>query len=177
MISNKKGDIWISAVLYFGLGIVVLSLILAAGMPVINKLRDKNIVIQAKEVLFKLDNNIREVARGGPGTQRLITIDIKKGNFKIDENSNQIMWEYEGKAMLSELGSVIEEGTLRTETKEGNEKGEYVVKMWVPYTSDNRDKLLQLNQEGIQTLQGTSQLIIKNAGAPNGIIQVEIKEK
>src|SRR3989338_6651354 len=159
MISNKKGDIWISAVLYFGLGIVVLSLILAAGMPVINKLRDKNIVIQAKEVLFKLDNNIR------------------KGNFKIDENSNQIMWEYEGKAMLSELGSVIEEGTLRTETKKGNEKGEYVVKMWVPYTSDNRDKLLQLNQEGIQTLQGTSQLIIKNAGAPNGIIQVEIKEK
>ena len=120
MISNKKGDIWISAVLYFGLGIVVLSLILAAGMPVINKLRDKNIVIQAKEVLFKLDNNIREVARGGPGTQRLITIDIKKGNFKIDENSNQIMWEYEGKAMLSELGSVIEEGTLRTETKKGN---------------------------------------------------------
>jgi len=177
MMSNKKGDIWISAVLYFGLGIVVLSLILASGMPVINKLRDKNIVIQAKEVLFKLDNNIREVARGGPGTQRLITIDIKKGDFKVDQGENKIIWEYEGKAMLSELDSVIEEGTLRTETKEGNEKGEYVVKMWVPYTSSNNEKLLQLNQEGIQTLQGTSQLIIKNAGATDNIIQVEIKEK
>jgi len=146
-------------------------------MPVINKLRDKNIVIQAKEVLFKLDNNIREVARGGPGTQRLITIDIKKGDFKVDQGENKIIWEYEGKAMLSELDSVIEEGTLRTETKEGNEKGEYVVKMWVPYTSSNNEKLLQLNQEGIQTLQGTSQLIIKNAGATDNIIQVEIKEK
>ena len=50
----KKGDIWISAALYFGLGIVVLSLILAAGLPVINKLRDKNIIIQTKEIMFKL---------------------------------------------------------------------------------------------------------------------------
>ena len=40
---NKKGDIWVSAILYFGLGIIVIAILLAAGLPVINKLKDKNI--------------------------------------------------------------------------------------------------------------------------------------
>src|SRR3990167_9519809 len=92
MISNKKGDIWISAVLYFGLGIVVLSLILAAGLPVINKLRDKNIIIQTKDIMFSLDNLIRDVARSGAGEQRAVNLDIKKGQFLINNNHDTINW-------------------------------------------------------------------------------------
>mgnify|MGYP001558011191 FL=1 len=57
---GKKGaSIWISAVLYFGIGIIILTILLTAGLPVINKLRDKNIVIQTKQVMHTLDENIR----------------------------------------------------------------------------------------------------------------------
>ena len=83
---SKKADVWVSAVLYFGLGIIVISLLLAAGLPAINKLRDKNVIIQTKEVFQVLDKNIRDVVRGGPGSQRVVSVDIKKGDFKIDGN-------------------------------------------------------------------------------------------
>ncbi len=179
---DKKGAIWISAVLYFGLGIVVLSLILAAGMPVINKLKDKNIAIQTKEVMFTLDNNIREVAKGGPGTQRLVRVDIKKGNFMINEGENWVHWENTGKAMLSEPGleTPIEEGVLRIKTSPV--AGKYKVELWVPYDNEDGSKLLQLNSTGVSTLQGGTDLIIKNNGARtlddgSSVIEVLIREK
>ena len=74
---NKKGDVWISAILYFGIGIVVITIILAAGLPVINRLRDKNVIIQTKQVMHTIDDNIREVIREGPGSQRVVTISAK----------------------------------------------------------------------------------------------------
>src|SRR3989344_9677985 len=99
---NKKGDVWVSAVLYFGLGMVLLTIILAAGTPVVNRLRDKNIVLQTKEVMHTLDSNIREVAREGPGSQRPLAVDIRKGEFLIDRVNNKVEWSYDTKALLSE---------------------------------------------------------------------------
>ena len=82
----KKGEVWISALLYFGIGIVILTIILAAGTPVIKKIRDKNVVLQTKEVMFMLDKGIKEVAKGGPGTQRVLSIDNEKGMFVFEED-------------------------------------------------------------------------------------------
>ena len=71
---SKKADIWISAALYFGLGIIVITIILSAGLPLINRLKDKNTVIETKDVMFKLDTAIREVIRNGPGEQRSLSL-------------------------------------------------------------------------------------------------------
>ena len=79
----KKGDIWISAVLYMGLGIIILTIILSAGLPVINRIRDKNLAIDTKESMFTIDKNIREVYNEGPGSQRPLILEIKKGDFNI----------------------------------------------------------------------------------------------
>jgi len=86
---NKKGDVWVSAVLYFGLGIVVLTLILSVGMPVVNRLRDKNIATQTKDVFSSLDSYIREVARGGPSTQRILQLQMQKGELKVYDTKNE----------------------------------------------------------------------------------------
>src|SRR3989344_8053080 len=99
---SKKADVWVSAVLYFGLGIIVITLLLAAGLPVINKLRDKNIAIQTKEVFHTLDQNVREVLKGGPGTQRVVTLNIKRGEFKVIAALSLIEWRYKSKIFLSE---------------------------------------------------------------------------
>ena len=121
---SKKADVWVSAVLYFGLGIIVISLLLAAGLPAINKLRDKNVIIQTKEVFQVLDKNIRDVVRGGPGSQRVVSVDIKKGDFKIDGNDRKeiISWEYTSKIAISEPGN--NEG-LAVPVSEGNLKGTF----------------------------------------------------
>ena len=55
---NKNGDVWISAVIYIGLGIVLLSIILAAGLPVIDRMRDTYTAKQTKEIMLTVDQNI-----------------------------------------------------------------------------------------------------------------------
>lgn len=176
MISKKGQEAWVSAALYLGIGIAIIGIVLGAGMPMINKLRDKNVVLQTKEVLFTLDNNIREVARSGPGSQRLLNIEIKKGEFKIDEKKERIAWEFESKAMLSEPGEEISEGNLNILT-EGRD-APFRVKLWIDYKPKGADKgILDLEFEGSQTLAGRADLIIKNGGAGDKGVIVRIKEK
>ena len=86
---KKKGNIWISAVLYFALGMILLSIILTSGMPVIERLRDKNIALQTKEVFQVMDQKILETAKGGPGNQKVLDLNIKKGTFIIDTENQE----------------------------------------------------------------------------------------
>ncbi len=176
---NTKGDVWVSAILYFGLGIILLTIILSAGTPVINRLRDKNIVIQTKEVMHVLDGNIREVAREGPGSQRPVTVDIRKGEFKVDEATDRVEWTYRTKALLSEPCSplanapdttprngvpdvceanVVQEGTLNILTT--GAKGDYTVRAWLDYSN----QVFLVVPSTTQQIVGRSELLIRHGG-------------
>ncbi len=177
MRANKKGDVWVSAVLYFGLGIVILTIILSAGTPVVNRLRDKNIVLQTKEVMHTLDSNIREVAREGPGSQRPLTVDIRKGEFVIDRVNDKVEWSYNTKALLSEPCNptsqvdvnpkngapdecedvIVKEGTLNILTE--GVKGNYKVKMWLPY-----DQIFLVVPGVNANVVGRTNIVIRNGG-------------
>ncbi len=174
----KKGDVWISAILYFGLGIVVITIILVAGLPVINKLRDKNIIIQTKEVMHAVDQNIREVIKEGPGSQRVVSLNIKKGSISVADN--KVIWEYKGsKIPISEPNEInkcdasnpiiVGEGKLNIKTCKAAVEKTYDIKIYSSYSEATL-------QSGITTLQGLSDLVIRNDGASNNKIQVSINE-
>lgn len=180
----KKGDVWVSAILYFGLGIVVITILLVAGLPVINKLRDKNIVIQTKEVMHTIDQNVREVIKEGPGSQRVVSLNIKKGNIKV-ENNNRIVWEYKGsKIPISEpndaatcgTDSTIEvaEGKLNIVTCHAAVAKTYDITIYSEYSEAG------LQGSGITTLQGLSDLVIRNEGVvgsgDSAKLQISINE-
>ncbi len=171
---QKKGDVWISAVLYFGLGILVISILLAAGLPVINKLRDKNVVLQTKEVMHTLDQNVREVIREGPGSQRVLTINIKKGSFVIDELEDKILWQYnDSRILISEPGIDVVEGKLIIKTLNAATKGKYNIEIATQYRG-----IADINQaEGrVSTLVGLNDLVIRNEGIVNNLVVVSIAE-
>lgn len=165
---HKKGDVWISAVLYFGIGIVVLTILLTAGLPVINKLRDKNIIVQTKEVMHTLDENIREVMKDGPGSQRLVTVNLKKGSLNIE--GNKVKWVYDrSKVPISEVNPdnegdiVASEGNLKVKTIQGTEKGVYIIEIFADYS----DLAIVEREAGSSTtLVGLSDLLVKNDGVP-----------
>lgn len=184
---SKEGSIWVSAVLYFGLGLIVLTIILTAATPVINRLRDKNIVIQTKEVFQVLDSNIREVAREGPGAQRPLTIDIRKGEFSVDEGvvpggpniHPRILWNYDTKAVLAEpcflpgqadpeaAGGTcggITEGNLLIVVKPGTESGSWDTSLSVNY----RNNIYLKYEAPVNILTGASPLVIRNVGVTCG---------
>ncbi len=145
---RKKGQIWISAVIYIALGIVALTLIINAGIPLINKMKDKNTIIQTKDLMFSLDENIRTVVSEGPGSRRYLSpFDIKRGELFIDvEDSNEILWKLDTKLAYMEEGVVKKEGGLNLfldpNTVEGATiRGEYVMNLQLKY--ENLDIALE----------------------------------
>ncbi len=171
---QKKGDIWISAVLYFGLGIIIISILLAAGLPVINKLRDKNIIIQSKQVIHALDQNIREVAREGPGSQRIVSVNLKKGVLLINDQEETITWNYPtSKILISELNVPVPEGTLRIMTGSTGQKATYNVNISANYTN-----IADLTRPGGRpnTFLGLTDFVIRNEGIVNKKITVILSE-
>jgi len=172
--------VWISAILYFGIGIVVITIILAAGLPVINRLRDKNVIIQTKQVMHTIDDNIREVIREGPGSQRVVTINIKKGSFVIDQDidgdgvgDNIVAWKYDNaKVLISEPGTPVPEGKLTVLTETAPVENTYNIQIYTDYNT-----LADIKKEGTSTLSGLSDLVIRNDGSNDeGLIQITIAE-
>lgn len=172
---NKKGDVWVSAVLYFGLGIIIISILLAAGLPVINRLKDKNIAIQTKEAFHKIDENIREVIRGGPGTQRVLSLEIKKGDLSFE--GQKIIWKYNAKVYLSEPNEkncsdciIITEGNIKIVTEKAAQKGTYDLSYTLDYSS-----LVVIDRQ-ITTIKGLSDIVIRNDGVDptNRVLKISI---
>ena len=162
---NKKGDIWISAIIYIALGIVILSIVLAAGIPVINKMKDSYTAKQTKEIMLTLDQNIRSVNNHGPGAQTQLKLKINKGDLEINPTTNIISWGTRTKAVLSEPDVPINEGNLQILTNTSIQKGEYDLYLSLEYDST----LINLTYTG-ETLKGTNILSITNIGG--GQIQI-----
>lgn len=108
---NKKSQIWISAVLYILIIVVALVLVLEAGVPILNKLRDRTIFVQTKDTFLNLNQFVEEVSSGGKGSQRVIPAEIKKGELQVGDN--KLMWSMDTEATLIEQRSKIDLGNVK----------------------------------------------------------------
>lgn len=163
---KKKGGIWVSAVLYIAMSVVLLTIILAAGLPALQKMKDSYTVRQTKDLMITLDNNIRNVNHEGPSSQRVVNIDIGRGEFVINPDLDNIEWSLESSAILSEIGEVINEGNLQILTQETGVKDKYNVILTLNYVLANID----ITYEGPQKLSGDAKLSMLNkGGSPTNI--------
>ena len=99
-LSNKKGQIWISAVLYILIIVVAITIIMNTGLPVLEKMKDKTIFAQAKNALTNLDQYVQRIKDEGQGSQRVIPIEIRKG--KVSVEGNRLVWQLETEAEILE---------------------------------------------------------------------------
>lgn len=108
---RKKGQIWVSTVLYVALGIVAMTLILGAGLPMINKMRERNTVIESKNVMHAISDAISTVVTEGPGSKRVLDpVIIKGGKLYFDVVNEDVKWEMKTSAMLMEPCDVGSDG-------------------------------------------------------------------
>ncbi|MDD5331844.1 MAG: hypothetical protein PHE43_03425 [Candidatus Nanoarchaeia archaeon] len=133
---NKKGAaIWVSAVLYMALGLVAITLVLSAAVPLINKIRDKNTFIQTKELFFQMDENVKKVASEGPGSRRVLSpLEVSKGNLTIDTTNEKILWSLTTNNKMMEPDIVFREGPVNMELKQSIIEDEYVINLELNYT-------------------------------------------
>lgn len=178
---KKKGDIWVSAVLYIALGIVAISLILAAAIPAINNMKDRNTVVQTKELLYSLDKSIRDVASEGPGSQRdLSPLVIKAGKLYVDEDGdNKIKWSMETKAFILEPDVKIKEGSVSILLENTNIEGRYLVTLELDYKDVAKICLgtcLEEESKVRNPLSGSYSLVVRNTGEySNELPKIAIK--
>lgn len=169
---KKKGDIWISAVLYIGLGVLALTLILSAGMPLVEKLKDKNVITQTKNLFFIVDENIRGVTNEGPGSKRFLDpFEIGKGEVYIEEN--RIRWQMKTPVKLYQEGIIFPEGALSLAQNETLIVDEYLMNIYADY--DNIAKL-RLVSEYASPFQGIYSLSIRRTSEFDSATQLPVVE-
>ena len=132
----RKSEVWVSAVLYMSLGIILVTLILAAGLPLANKMRDRNTVVQTKALMYDIDQNIREVINEAPGSRRYISpVIIDSGKLVIDADANQVKWSMLTGNKMMEPDIVFKEGVLNIKLSETSVIDEYIMELWLDYSS------------------------------------------
>ncbi len=133
---KRKGQIWISAVLFISLGIMVISLILAAAVPMVNRISDKNTVVRTKGILLNIDDAIKTVINEGPGSQRqLAPLIIDRGELHISNETYEIRWMMETESELMEPNIQITEGHLNQILNSTIVEEIYEMNLWIG--SDN----------------------------------------
>ena len=175
---EKRGAIWVSAVLYMALGIIIISMVLAAGLPAVQKLKDRYTLIQTKDVMLTLDENVRTVFHEGPGSQRVVKLKIDRGIFEViqygsdAENSNQIRWEFSTPVLISEPDQSVSEGNLNITTSSTAIKDSYDISLVLDYS----DSDVALVYEDESTASGTFSLVILIKGVNEDRIEINLEK-
>lgn len=170
---QTRGAIWVSAVLYITISIVALSLLLSAALPFIAKIKDRNTILETKQLLATIDETIKTVANEGPGSQReLSPLIIGAGKLVIDDQTETIIWDLDTRAVVQEPKLVLQEGVLKTELKETPTEGKYTMELRLEYTSVN----LKLTSTTASPFMGTYTMIIRHTGqfSANNNPEIEI---
>jgi hypothetical protein len=107
---HQKAQIWISAILYILVITVVMVMVLNAGVPIIKDLQDKTVFTREKNSFLALNQHINDISEEGIGSQRVIPIEIEKGNLELKDGA--LKWDLLTNAKILESGQQIELGNL-----------------------------------------------------------------
>ncbi|MEM4702969.1 MAG: hypothetical protein QXP53_00565 [Candidatus Pacearchaeota archaeon] len=111
---SKKAVVWVSTVLYTLITLALISLVLVAVKPVIDKNRDKVIIEQSTEMLDQIEETFNK-ASITEGTRLSLRIMIKKGSLLLNSTNDIITWQLQDSSyMYSEPNTVlVKEGGRR----------------------------------------------------------------
>mgnify|MGYP006277896489 FL=1 len=110
--SKKNGQVWVSAILYLLISLVVVFLVLQSGLPLLKNMNDRSYFEKTKSNFVEIDKVIQQVVSEGEGSQRTIPLEIRKG--KIDLEDNFLHWGFETEAEILGHKATVTEGNLVT---------------------------------------------------------------
>lgn len=107
----KGVSVIIASAIVIVLSITAAFLALQYGTPAIDRSKEIMLMQEGKETLVSIDNAVRSVAEEGEGSTRNIAIVISGGNYLIDEDNDQMVFQMDTFSQIVAPGiSKIEEG-------------------------------------------------------------------
>jgi len=110
--NSKRGDVWISAVLYILIGLAIMGLLLMVVRPKIEQMRDTITIDQTISTMNRLDETISRT-REAPGTRLEYLLQLSKGTVEINAVSNSITWTIDSSVARSEINKPINVGSIK----------------------------------------------------------------
>ncbi|MBD3310075.1 hypothetical protein GF351_02555 [Candidatus Woesearchaeota archaeon] len=107
---QRKAQIWISVVLYVLIAAVVMVIVLEAGIPLLEGMRDRAVFEKTKDSMITLDQHVRDVADEGLGSQRSVPVEIQQGEFIIEDD--RLKWEMDSKSKILEPRTHVSFGNV-----------------------------------------------------------------
>ncbi len=107
---KKRGQLWISAVIYVLVIVAVIVIVIEALTPVIEDMKDKAIFNRARDSFLIINDYIKSVGSEGQGSQRTVPIEVQKGSLYVEDNG--IKWKLDTDASILEHRTQVEMGNL-----------------------------------------------------------------
>ena len=107
---TRKSQVWVSAILYMLIATIAMTLIIQAGLPILNNMKEKSIYSKTEDMLKVLDKHITDVVSEGKGSQRVVPIELLDGELIIDDGTME--WEFETETKIFEPKTRIHLGNL-----------------------------------------------------------------
>ena len=108
---ETRGQVWVETMIYTMVAFFMIGIVLAFVRPKILEFQDRVIIERSVNTMDEIHQNVLSVARGGEGNRRVITIDVKKGSFKINGTDDVISLEiHESHYEYSEPGQGVNVG-------------------------------------------------------------------
>ncbi len=132
--------------MYTLIAFAIIGLVLAFVRPKIEELQDRAIIEQSILMLKDIDSSL--LTMGGAGNQRVIEISIKKGDLKIDGETDKIIFEMESRLSYSEPLKIINDGNIKILT----EKSGNLNKITLTRNFENDYNITNMKRDDVRTI-------------------------
>ncbi len=164
---QKATSTLLSGVLYVAIISAAVILALSIEGPAVEKMQDIAATKQATDFLLNLDDMLQEVVAEGPGSSRIVPVEIKKGNLYIDSENDRIYYVLKTRADMIEPSKKRIIGSLAYESSNTS-----LIRITEDYSSAGIDIADDMN-----LYAGAYELVISNGGTRDGNVIVNIKRR
>ncbi len=165
---KNRGQIWVETVIYVLIALIMIGTVLGIAKPKIEEMQDKLAIERTIEMMEEINAQISSAIEGGVGNKRVISIEIKKGELKIDEGGDKIIFTMEeSKSTYSEPGKDIPLGAITVHTEKTGKLNRITLTMDYDYNLVTEESPLVLTKSASKY-----KLSIENIGNS----QIEIKK-
>lgn len=162
---NKGGQVWVETVIYTLIGLAIIGIVLAGAMPKINQKKDALAIEQSIQALSTIDDKVYEIQKA-VGNRRVVSLDIRKGDFVVDMDTDTLIWTLPSSYAFSEVDYTQLVGKINVTTT-GSDK-DYEVKLSLAYSADLEFDGLNSGRKQLDAAPTPYNIAIENKGKKNG---------